>query len=400
MTTDSATTILLRPGADAWEPWKGQGSGPWTRGSEEVSREVSALAIPVHALCAIPMRVSSSDPEVVEGLVRVQLETRGLTLEDPVQTMVTYRKVATLGEQEQILAVALLEPDFAVDDTRPLAFDVSPAFLSPPKDAIVLWKELGRWVVLFTRGTEIAYFQNLSQPELNGSACEEIRVMHEGLRFQSYINPLTEVVAGEPVSGELREQLETVLGLPVHVQTEIGLRRPKEVSKLVPATIAQRRLAQRVRRRFILGAGAVLGLYVLIMGGWLLQLAGKESQVATLSQEIRQIEALASQVREARFQVDQLGPAIDYESFPLELFHRCVELLPDEGIRLTQFKVTPGRVEMRGEASDFTTAITWKATLRGSDTFGAYRWDFPQPEILADQRAIFNASGTLPEYAP
>lgn len=402
MNPKPTAVTLLRPGPKDWESWVETEPGHWKQARNgDAPKEISTLALPVQSVCAVPLTVTTTEPDVVDGLIRVQLESRGVAIPAAAKGSISFRTVQELPDRAQILATALLDQDLPAGGRAAEAYDVSPSFLRTPKNGILIWRELGRWAVLFTRDHQVAHFQCLSQRELNREACLEILALRESLLLRGFISaPVDVEVRDSSMSSQEAQSMGETLGLPVRVESTDSLVTPREKSRLIPAKVAQARQSQSLKQRIILGTAIVLGIYVLLMGGWALRLAGMKGQIASMKRDLQKIEGVAGQVREARIEAERLEPAINYERFPLELFHRVTELLPDEGVRLTYFQTSSGKVVIRGEANDSELAVTLKAQLRGSEAFREYTWDFPQPEILPDNRARFTATGSLPEFTP
>lgn len=358
------------------------------------------MAIPTRSLCAFPLTVASDDPTVVKGMIRVQLESRGILLNESDTETISYLKVSSNRDQIQILAFALLDHQVNDGSTEADEFEPSAYFHAVPEDGILLWRELGHWVAMFARGKQPAHVQSLSQPELNEDAIQEIQSIQEGLILQELIDSpkVVEIVKTDTLGPEEVALVGLNFKTEVRVRERSPLAKVETKSQLVPESVAEARRSQTLKKRIIWGIAAAFGLYAIFLGAWAAQLWMKDQEIVALKETVEELEPEASKVRQARLEVEELRPSFDYRLFPIELFNRCVEILPEEGIRLTHFEILPGSIVLRGEASSSTAAVTWKARLRSSDSFREYRWDFPQPAILQDNRAVFTATGILPGF--
>ena len=89
----------------------------------------------------------------------------------------------------------------------------------------------------------------------------------------------------------------------------------------------------------------------------------------------------------------KLRPAVDPTRYPLELFHHCASVLPKKGVRLTHFSVDANRIVVQGEASSSALATSYRTNLISLPQLADYIWEAPQPDIQADNRAKFRATG-------
>ncbi len=404
MNSQTPRSTLLYPGTSDWETWVvGDKSGTWKPSSrKQDGMEAAHLAIPVRALCSVPLKVNPGDPEVLKGIIRVLLEGRGISLPDQGRTTISYSTVQENPDAVQILATALQSQGLNWVQFPAREFEISAHFQPLPENGIVIWRELGHWNVLFTRSGKIAHFQSLSQTTLNQEAYREILAIQEGLILQDFIDPPTsiEVLNHPDVSPDDLKSFREGFPITVQTQTVETLKSPIEKSHLIPPEVASARQTRQRRQRLVWGMAAILGIYLAFIAAWFFRLEGNEREIGQMREQVTQLEPKARLVREARIEAERLRPAFDFELFPLELFNHCVRLLPEEGVKLTYFEAGTGVVSLRGEASNSTAAVTWKARLLSSEAFREYRWDFPQPEILPDNRALFTATGTLPIWTP
>ena len=392
----SENDALFLPGAEDWELWEPTAPDRWQRTAEPRQPDACVYCFGVRSVCAIPLWVSSADPDQVRGLIRLQLEGRGMQANADAGEQIDFWTVRREADRTQILAVVLLEDpaEYGMND-RPTGFDVTPRLYDFPSDAIILWKELNQWIVAFTKGSELAHFQALSGNQLDDSALAELRCISEALQFQDLIDLPTRIEVRDPeCPSEQARSVGKILETEAYVQrpTEPGL--PDSTAGLIPASVAEKRSQADQKRKF--GRWCMWGViaYLAVMGSWASWLGIQHLSTGMLRNQMATSAPEATQVREAQARYEALRGAIDHEAFPLELFYRCAALLPERGVRLTQFTIEEDKIQIRGEASSSTEAVTWKATLTNSETLADYDWTFPPPEILPDNRARFIAEGT------
>jgi len=354
------------------------------------------------AVFAVPLWVSSTENERIEPIVRMQMESHGLAGNLAAEGRhLDHWIVARNGSRTQVLALWL--PDDPDEwPIRPDDFAVSPQAYEALPNRILLWRELGRWVVAFTRGNRLAYFQTLSGGELDDDLIAEIACLRESIQAGTFVAELEGIeISGARVSDRAADRLSAALDLPVNLHPRPVPTIPEEPSRLLPASIAVRRESLRKQRR--------LSRFLLL--GAILYIATAAAIVAWLflaDQENAETEAWIAGNRpkvEAARRDRQLwqftAPAIDRDRYPLEIFSRVVSLLPEEGIRLTHFEVDLDQILIRGDASSSTEAVSWKnALLETAEPGGSFegcRWTVPQPRILPDNQATFTAEGVLPQ---
>jgi hypothetical protein len=176
--------------------------------------------------------------------------------------------------------------------------------------------------------------------------------------------------------------------------------RPEDPGQSLPATLvpppaADRRRRQRDRARalaFVWFTVAVLGL-----GGFLMARPAwtKESELAARAAALDRIEPELSRLRVARQGWNLLQPALAPRRYPQELLLRCVQQVPDDGIRITQFECTQSSLLVAGEASTPQLAIAFQNRLQQQVALTGAAWDAPSPGFQPDGRASFQIQATF-----
>jgi hypothetical protein len=308
-----------------------------------------------------------------------------------------YQTVFQDATRTQVLTLILAEEP-AVPGGTPQSFVVTPQLFPLPANHLMLWRELGRWICGFTRENELAHFQVLSGRDLDEDLLVEIRCIRGMLEANEFIGKLEGMRiwdGGAKISQAAF--LGNGLGLPAQIVARPEPSPPKRGLRLLPESVARKRVARKRRSRSSRWLVAGAAIYLLAMGFFVTDLFRRERQNGETSQWLAEHEPEAARVRESRRLWVQMEPAVNVDRYPLEVFHRLVSLLPEEGIRLTHFEVDLDSIAIRGEASSSDEAITWKNRLLNTtapgDSFAGFEWSFPQPEILPDNRATFSAEG-------
>jgi hypothetical protein len=152
------------------------------------------------------------------------------------------------------------------------------------------------------------------------------------------------------------------------------------------------RLQRRRKTRFVLSLAAIYVLGFASWAGWLLW-RGQNLSVQSAELERRRPQVEAVRQMQTRWQV--LEPATNVDTYPTEVFHRVVSLLPAEGIQLKEFFMESDKLVISGKASTIGHAKKFQGDLTNDAGLHQYTWNFPQPTILEDNQASFRAEGTL-----
>ena len=393
--------LLLRPSEGTqWEVRSmsngGEGRLIETRespGDGRISQQ-SVLALPVRQVFAVPLWLATTDPALMREMIFLQLERRGLAGgRSSKEVIFDYRIVATVENKTLVLAVALPGslPGHLCLDLR--SYEPSARLLPLPRDEFTLWREGGRLALAATRGEELAYFQSLGDGSFTGPVLQELRCIKLQLESANIIGGERGVtVWGDFAPGEISSLGET-MGLRVAAAPKPAPVLPREPMDLMPASVRQtRRIAQTQGRNFAIAA-AVAGAYLLLLFILVVRLTwfyvGSrliERRLAAHQTEVAEIEATA-----ARW--DSLAPAIDPETYPVELLLRCSRLLPPQGVRFTSFDMNTGKITITGEAASPTAAVNFNEALKQSRDLRDYKIEMPTPVTLPNGNTTFTIIG-------
>ncbi|MFV1995483.1 MAG: hypothetical protein ACC661_08600 [Verrucomicrobiales bacterium] len=400
---------LFLPGAEVWELWRRGESGGFDLA--ETTELVSAapgevppgvhFAYPVLSAFAVPFWASSDDPSILEDLGDLQLEKLGLKPANLVGNLREFRVVDTVGNRSLVVATVLApKEETGFSRQSPVGFEVTPFLYQLPNDSVTIWRELGHLVLAVTRNEVPIYFHAMAAAEIDAGAIQEIRCVLLQLTTQGVIDAVDQVVLwlGLERDPGVEPLVRGELGLPVRFGESPRPSLPAEAGALVPEEVAQRRLqrkkGRRLRSRLLLGAL----LYLLVIGAFVGRLLLVEREAEELRALIARDQPQADDIRETMLRWESLRPAIDADTYPMELLLKCVEVLPPRGVRLTQFQLTNNEIFLKGEASSAPEAIKFKGVLTKDPMLSDYEWNFPQPVIVPNKGATFQTKGTL-KYA-
>lgn len=392
------------PGASEWEWWQKRPSDPVAAPGERPSAGTPAVfAIPAHQSSSVPVWVSSTDPEVIEQVLEVELERLGVPVPEAPGTHLAWKIVGSADARRLVRAVVVprgLDESGAKEKADWAAFLPAPLMLPPRPRAIVLWQELGRWVVGFSREGQWVHFQSLGRRKPDAALLNDIRCLYlelDGRKMADHVDALVlwKSAGNEPVPDDFGDKIDKVLGLDFRV-VEKPAPDPKlaEGFQFEPGEIAEAREKRERSRKAVRAAVLVAAVYGILISVGIFDLFRRQGENAELRQQVAQLEPEASVIRDAKARWDDLETALSIDRYPVELFYQVARLFPEEGLRMTQFEITnSGQIVVRGEASSVPVAIRFKADLEGNPDLRDYEWEIPPPENNGDV-AEFVAFGT------
>ncbi len=374
---------LCLPGEKEWEVWQQGSDGRWHFREGDRAAKASELsditdyAFPVATVTVSPFWAVSEDPDLIPGLVAMRLESLGLKPEPPVGKHWDYRKLEEDGQRTLVLATVL-------EDGRPLdlpkggaeIFDLSAQLYAMPRNHIVLWRELGRWVAAVTRNGRLIYSQGLTAGRLDADAAMELRCLMLQLRGQGVADHFSGLVVWGDLDEASRQDLKTLeseLGIEVGQESRPEPLMPEAPLALLPRAVAEEdALAlrrKRIRSLVMLGAG----LYLLAVGAVVLMLFLEKKKTENLKTEIASLDT--EWILQTQNRWNSLQPAIDGDRYPVEMLHRCVmPLAKVKGVRLLLVTIDLRRIFIRGEAMSSTAARTYQNMMVGEENLNTYEW--------------------------
>ena len=235
----------------------------------------------------------------------------------------------------------------------------------------------------------------LSARRLDADAAREIRTLCLGLEVQGFLTRPSGVRVWTTPEPDFVDAVKDALGVRARVEVRPPPVLPENSCGIFPPEMARaaRGRAQRRRRAQIIAALATI--YVLGFAAWAGWLFWRGQNLSGQSAELERHRPEIEAVRTMQTRWQVLGPATNVDSYPTELFHRVVSLLPDEGIQLKEFFLESDKLVVSGKASTIGHAKKFQADLTGDTGLHQYTWNFPQPTILEDNQASFRAEGTL-----
>jgi hypothetical protein len=350
------------------------------------------LSVPARAVIAVPLWIDSTDRSVIDESVELELEVRGLLSRKLSSDVVRLHEISHEG-RTLIVSAVFSEPQPLAERGHSFSrYEASPCLLSLT-DGITLWREAGDIVAAFVREGSLVYWAT------QDADCENavIRAWLDGIIF--YLQG-SDIMPHGPLPRAWDEFLAPKFGSE-------GLPGGTVAHSLVPATpthtgkwlpdIAREKLEGKIRRQKWLRMASLLaipyGLMLLGVGlyfGWLsLRAQSLRSELATLETEVSLFQDTARDWRLVR-------SAVDSDFYPVEILYGLVQNMPANGLRLTLYDVTDGRVTVQGEAASASQATQFFAAISAVPALQPLQWQMPTPALLPNNAAQFQLTGNVP----
>ena len=410
--------VFIFPGPEGWEAWSTTEDGAQCVGPMDSPKKVGGgvgcvVCLPSRSFFSIPLWIPVEEGIAPRELAKIALESKNLLGTNPdaaVWAMEAIRTepVPAVGEGEpgsrQLEAVAVLtgtlEEEWLLEEAgrHEIAGRVLPA---PAGGASgVLRKELGRWVVDFYSGGKWLHTQPLLARELQSSVSAEIASLLAQMDAEGTLGPLSLLVlrdGGELPSGG--QDFLKQLPCPVRTESRAAPRLPTAPWDLEPAVLAERRLAkaQMGERQKFIRMG--IGLYAALMALAVVYVSVPLVRRHLIQRELAGIGVESAKIRDAAMSWREAGALVNPKMNALELLWQVsrplIEKDPGEidGVRLTTFDYNSKRLLLQGEGKDLEQTEKYFEWLKKEPMLAAFQWKHPQPTLLPNGNARFQAEG-------
>jgi hypothetical protein len=405
--------VLLVPGKTTWEIWTRSENGPFvlSRVTEEESvTKVSGLPqgdlihlFPVRSFTALPFRASSSDESMFEDLALMHAERSGVRPDVDGGQLADTFEVAKDAEGTALLAVVLRTPgDGDLPARSAKEFDLSARVFLPSGDALAIWKELGRWVFSIVVDGKLLYSQaTLSEAaEPDDALVAEIRITLAQLALQGLDPSPDRVLYWTDDTSSSSGTLARAFGSRLVVDVKPAPALPVPRSRLLPADARAARHAQQVRRRVILGSTIAAACYLGLLGWLGYGLWVDSNETASLKKQLNEIAPQGAGYQEHVSRWSELGPVVEADQSPVELFFRVFKAMPSVGgIRLKSAEISVAEIKLMGEAGQSAPINQFGLALTKSDLLTGYKWEIQSP-TQTPKGWDFVFTGTSRQFAP
>jgi hypothetical protein len=414
----STGPAFIFPGPEGWEAWIATEDGAQCVGPAESPRKLgkfqsAVVCLPSRSFFSVPLWIPVEEGIAPRELAKIALESKNLLGQNPDSAIwamdpIRTEPVPPVGDGEagarQLEAVVVLvgsfEEDWLLEEAgrHEIAGRVLPA---PGGGAsAVLRKELGRWVVDFYSAGKWLHTQPLLAKELHGGATTEIASLLAQMDAEGTLGPLSLLVLRDEseASTGTREFLGQ-LPCPVRVEPRVAPRLPAGPWNLEPTVLVDRRLvkAQQGERKKMIRLG--VAVYAVLFTAALVYVSIPLVRRYLIEQELAGIVVEAEKIRQAALSWREAGALVNPKMNALELLWQVSRPLIEkdpaeiEGVRLTSFDYNTKRLLLQGEGKDLEQTEKYFEWLKKEPMLAAYEWKHPQPSLLPNGNARFQAEG-------
>ena len=420
----SSGLTFLFPGPEGWEAWNTEGGQVRCVGPAPLPKKLkppagSVVCLPSRAFFSVPIWAPVVEETPAKDLAALALERKGMLGPNPESAVwsmepIRTRPVAGNGQEEpafrQLDSAAILavpfEENWIVEEAS--RYEVAGRVLPPPPggSTAMLRKELGRWVVDFYAAGKWVHTQPLLEKELGPAMAVELGALLAQLEGEGVLEVLQMLVLRDNQNHPATADFLGSLSFPTRVEPRVPPRLSVQPWNLPPPTLTERRLAkaEQAKQRKILRAGcvvygAVMALALVYFFIPLIRLKMAERQLASISAEAERIRSAATAWRETGALVN---PQMNVWEVLWQVSRPLVEKDPPqiEGVRLTQFEYNGKHVFLTGEGKDLEQTEKYFNWLKSNSALALYQWSHPQPRLLPNGNAQFQAEGIPPGAGP
>ncbi len=397
-TSKGVRRAIWVPGSEGWEYWE-PGAGGYYRLVQEAPEPQGQsrawmLALPVQQVITFPLWLGSRNAALFGEMIALQLDRRGLVQRSQSETVMFYEIVEQEAERTlvrvQVLPPSL--PEVLCQATVP-HYESSARLYSYQGNSLVFWRELGKWVIAFSRNGRLLHAQVMEENVIGNQWIQEVLCLMLPLESERVSLGVDRIEFRTPVMESDQRMAQEGFRLPVQVVNRPTPSVPEVLSGLTPGLVRESQVQQsQNNRRRIFWVLAVL-VYLLLVGGLVGYRWWVERALEQKLREISESSGMVQQLKQTAQLWQALQPVIDPEHYPLELLWKCTRLVPQDGVRLTLFDCDRGKITIQGEAQSQEAAFRFTTELSQHPELKEYHWVTPPPKILPNQTAQFIIEG-------
>lgn len=343
----------------------------------------------------------------LDDMARLQLEAAGIVDDSELLGERVFRvsRVAGKSDRGAVVVHSLTRDGVAWVDSlelTPTAVVWPGEMIGSSGDGVVLWREMGKWVLGVVLAGEMCYAQACGFSDFRDESmvAREIAAVLTSLRAAGVdeICVLKElrVTAGAEELNEIAQPLG-------RVAKNLGLRPVSDVRKvpqlddavvssgLVTRGMIERKLSAQKRLQAQRMIGAALMLWLLGMAYAIWSVFDVRGEVAELNTQFEALRPSVEQLSDAESVLSEVQFVLDRGAFPLDVLVRIDAIKPVPTIRFQDFLYRTNRdIILKGTAQRPDDVIRFGQVLRSSRSFEDFRWETPNPTNNKDSTVSFS----------
>jgi hypothetical protein len=395
--------VIERPGSElgVWERWyiREAGNAELLETGDPLPQKTSRIVVlPSAFLFSWPLWIAQEGDS--RELVKMELAGRHLLKRGMEEGLITL-PIAQLGERRLVLAMTTDEP--FPEDAMPDGWKSASHFEIPARlrslqgnPDLLLWQEQGVIHAAFYREGQIVWFcpvrLGLTGTTLHRTA---LRLLSEGILGHIPSRILLEGITAKESDALASELSPNFPGASISSLSKVPPPSvPATLIDLPPAAARQARIRKQRADRFLSIGSVAAILYLLLLAWGSGDLLIRQNALKKIRGETARLEAPARQARAASERWTALRPAIDPSTYPLDLL--AAVAAPTEGgkVRLINFNLELGHLQISGEATDVTQAYAFIEQLKKNPLLQEYDWTSGQPQLAGKNSVKFEMDGT------
>ena len=406
----SNESVLLVPGEAGWEIWTGQAGGEFTLQSTTTTERASDLAeipagdlllmFPVKSVTAVPMRVSSDNEALFPDLAALHAERLGLRPDPMAGQLTDVFVIRREPENTALVSILLRAPGEGDMPPRgPKGFDISARAYPLAGDALALWKEFGRWVFSLYHEGNLVYCQatSVTSDSPNDDLARELKLAMIQLSMQGLSIEPSRIAVWTSQAETDTQALSRIFKAPLEVSARPAPKLPLPLSKLLPADVRAARRAAIQKRNILLGAAAVVLLYLGVIGWFGYGLWRDSAETKKLQQQADAAGPEGARYRMHTEKWAELDDVVDLDYSPLDILKRVADCIPpSSGLRLKTADISANEIKLIGEAPTLPPVNTFSLNLKKNRDLARFTWQLPEPN-QSTRGWEFVYSGEIPK---
>jgi hypothetical protein len=414
----STGPVFLFPGPEGWEAWSTTEDGVQCVGPVESPQKLeveagAVVCLPSRSFFSIPLWIPVEEGIGARELAKIALESKNLLGQNPDTAVWAMEPIRTepvpaVGDGEpgsrQLEAVAVLagtlEEDWLLESAG--RYEIAGRVLPAPGGgaSAVLRFELGRLVVDFYSSGKWLHTQPLLAKDLQAGVVTEVASLLAQMDAEGTLGSLSLfVLRSEGESSAGAQEFLKQLPCPVRIESRAAPRLPAGPWDLQPTVLTDRRLvrAQQGEKKKMIRLGLVA--YAVLFALGLLYVSVPIVKRYRVERELAGIGGEAEKIRQAALSWREAGALVNPKMNALELLWQASRPLIEkdpgeiEGVRLTSFDYNTKRLLLQGEGKDLEQTEKYFEWLKKEPMLAAYQWKHPQPSLLPNGNARFQAEG-------
>jgi hypothetical protein len=355
------------------------------------------LSLPVSAVLFERMRLPSTDPAELSGMVLLQLEK---SLPYAIDELTSGFDIITREENESELIVVVVNNEQLDGLCEPLRnraklpgqvaiFAIQIAARFPDEELLALiYRELDSTILAIAKHGKLVAAHSIPSTNQSEFIAEFPRTLLSAELEGTPVN-FTKAIVERGIAGwipAIKEHLDLV---PIDA---VELDPPLDAGpvNLVPEgwTTERRKLAQNAKIRDWLALAGIIYLCLLLAAAasiiWI------QHQVSVINAKVVQATPAVDAITSQTGRWLALAPALDPNHYSVELLQQITKSIPNPDLHVTIFdQEKPGEFMIEGEAPDASGAIQYMDSLKKNPDLAAYHFTSTAPEILPNEHAHF-----------